>query len=71
MLRARITQRIHEGHDASEADLVVLEHQLANHELLTGEETTHTLTITTQQPLGLTQAIHVMNGLFHRLGFKN
>ncbi len=58
VLRTRITQRMHEGHDASEADLAVLEHQLANHEPLTAEETVYTLTITPDQPLALTQIIN-------------
>ena len=60
VLRARITQRMHEGHDASEADLVVLTHQLTNHEPLTGEETAYTLTITADQPLAPIQAIEDM-----------
>ena len=57
VLRTRITQRMHEGHDASEADLAVLQHQLANHEPLTAEEITCTLMITADQPLALTQII--------------
>ena len=71
VLRTRITQRMHEGHDASEADLVVLEHQLTHHESLTEEEMTHTVTITADQPLALAQAIHDMNRLLHSLDFKN
>ena len=58
MLRTRIAQRMHEGRDASDADLAVLEHQLANHEPLTAAEMAYTLTIAADQPLELTRIIH-------------
>ena len=57
VLRTRIIQRMHEGRDASEADLAVLDHQLANHDPLTAEEMTCTLTITADPPSALPQII--------------
>lgn len=53
ILRARIQSREHKAHDASEATLAVLEHQLAGREPLTESEKTCTLGIdTTQTPDG-------------------
>ncbi|MFZ5594071.1 MAG: AAA family ATPase [Pseudomonadota bacterium] len=48
-LRERISQRTMENHDASEAGLAVLEHQLATHEPLTAEESAHAITIDTER----------------------
>ena len=56
VLRARIIQRMHEGHDASEADLAVLDYQLANHDPLTAAEMACTLTVT-EPPQALPQII--------------
>ncbi len=42
VLRTRIAQRAQTGRDASEADLAVLEHQLASHEPLTAAELAYT-----------------------------
>ncbi len=50
VLRARITQRGQEGHDASEADIRVFERQLATFEPLTPEESAHTLDIVSEHP---------------------
>ena len=63
VLRARIIQRMHEGRDASEADLAVLDHQLANHDPLTAEEMTCTLTITADPPSALPQIIDDLTSL--------
>ncbi len=48
-LRERVTLRAQMGIDASEAGLVVLEHQLASAEPLAGEEQTHALAINTDR----------------------
>ncbi|MEQ6341094.1 MAG: AAA family ATPase [Gammaproteobacteria bacterium] len=50
VLRARITQRAQEGHDASEADIKVFEHQLATFEPITPEESAHALSIHSEHP---------------------
>jgi len=49
-LRARIRQRGAEGHDASEANLAVLEHQLRGQEPLTPGEQALTLHWDTEGP---------------------
>ena len=49
-LRARIARRAAEGHDASEADLAVLEHQRRSQESLTPHEQSLTLTGTPSAP---------------------
>lgn len=50
VMRARIIQRAQEGHDASEADIRVLEHQLATFESITPEESAHTVDIDSEHP---------------------
>jgi aminoglycoside phosphotransferase family enzyme/predicted kinase len=50
VLRARIRQRAREARDASEADLAVLEHQLAHYTPLEAEELPFTLRIDSQHP---------------------
>jgi len=50
-LRARIRQRGAEGHDASEADLAVLDHQLRGQEPLTPHEQALTLVWDTESPV--------------------
>ncbi len=50
-LRARVRERIEGGGDASEADLTVLESQLAHREPLSAEEQAHTLEPTPGTPL--------------------
>lgn len=57
VLRARIIQRMRDGHDTSDADIEVLEHQLANHEPLTAAEMARVLTITVTQPLVSAQTL--------------
>ncbi len=57
VLRTRIIQRMRDGHDASDADLEVLEHQLAHHEPLTAAEMARVLTITVTQPLVSAQTL--------------
>lgn len=49
-LRRRLTKRIQEGEKVAEADLLVLEHQLANHDPLTAEELTRAVTVDTDAP---------------------
>lgn len=51
VLRQRIVERAARNHDASEADLAVLEHQLQSAEALTPDERRHTITIDTLIPL--------------------
>ena len=50
-LRARIRQRGAEGHDASEANLAVLDHQLRGQEPLTPHEQARTLVWDTESPV--------------------
>ena len=49
-LRRRLTKRIQDGEKVAEADLLVLEHQLANHDPLTTEELTRAVTVDTDAP---------------------
>ena len=49
-LRQRVAARRTSGTDASEADLTVLERQLATHEALDGEERMMTLEVSTEEP---------------------
>lgn len=49
-LRRRLTKRMQEGEKVAEADLLVLEHQLANHDPLTSEELTRAVTVDTDAP---------------------
>lgn len=51
VLRGRVRARHQAGTDAAEADLAVLERQLAMREALTAEEMQHTIVIDTQQPI--------------------
>jgi len=51
VLRERVRARYQAGTDAAEADLAVLERQLATSEALTAEEMQHTIVIDTQQPI--------------------
>ena len=51
VLRARITQRLQSGGDASEATLAVLERQLATARPLAAQEEAHTLHLDTTQPI--------------------
>jgi len=53
-LRQRIEQRRQAGHDASEADLAVLERQRANAEPLTAQEQADTIDVDTGQPIDVT-----------------
>jgi predicted kinase len=48
-LRERIVRRLREGRDASEADLAVLEHQLATQEPLTPDEMANVVTRDTER----------------------
>ncbi len=47
VLRARIRERAASGRDASDADLAVLDHQIATHEPLAPEERPYALTVST------------------------
>ena len=49
-LRRRLTKRIQDGEKVAEADLLVLEHQLANHDPLSTEELTRAVTVDTDAP---------------------
>lgn len=49
-LRRRLTKRMQEGEKIAEADLLVLEHQLATHEPLTQEELGCAVTVDTDAP---------------------
>lgn len=62
VLRARITQRGQDGHDASEADISVLKNQLATFEPLTPEESILALDIDSEHPPAL-EKIRELGGL--------
>ena len=51
-LRARVSERLHRGGDASEADLAVLEHQLSTVEPLTADELQQAVVWDADQPAG-------------------
>jgi len=53
LLRKWIIERAKQAHDASEADIPVLEHQLATQEPLTQEELEYSLTVNTGQSLDM------------------
>ena len=48
-LRRRVLKRARQGHDASEADLAVLEHQFASEEPLDRAERRHAVTVDTER----------------------
>jgi len=50
-LRQRVTIRSSDGHDPSEANITVLEHQLASHEPLDSDECVNVLDICTDEPV--------------------
>ncbi len=51
-LRRRVLKRARQGRDASEADLAVLEHQLASEEPLDRAERRHAVTVDTERSFG-------------------
>lgn len=55
VLRKRIRDRVRRGGDASDADIAVLEHQLAHHEPLTRQE--RAITVTIDPTIGPPQAV--------------
>jgi len=64
VLRQRIASRQHEGRDISEADISVLEHQLATYTGLDDDEQNETLTINTSLPCSHDKiALQVMESL--------
>jgi predicted kinase len=57
VLRARISARTREGRDASEADLAVLDHQLATAEPLGPDERSAVVAIDTDRPLDVKRLV--------------
>jgi len=60
ILRERVRRRVQRGHDASEADLAVLAHQLATQEPLTAEELPHVVTIDSECPLDMGTLVNAL-----------
>ena len=58
VLRERVRRRAQRGHDASEADLAVLAHQLATQESLTAEELPHVITIDSEHSPDMSALVH-------------
>lgn len=67
-LRARIAQRQSKGKDASEADLAVLEHQLATAEALTSDELPDEIRYDTTGLLAIARSHETWRPLIDRLG---
>lgn len=64
-LRRRLTKRIQEGEKVAEADLLVLEHQLANHDPLTTEELTRAVTVDTDTPAASQMLVKLIRDYLH------
>jgi hypothetical protein len=63
VLRERIMARLRRGGDASEADLVVLEHQLATQEPLTQDEQARAIRIDAERPPDVAAIAALLDGL--------
>lgn len=59
-LKRRLAKRIQEGEKVAEADLRVLEHQLNNHDPLTEEELTYTVSVDTDAPAASQQLVKLI-----------
>ncbi len=70
-LRARIAQRQSKGKDASEADLAVLEYQLATAEALTSDELPDAIRYDTTEMLAIAGSHETWRPLLDRLGVKD
>jgi predicted kinase len=66
-LRERITRRLDDAHEASDANLAVLEHQLQTQEPLAPDEIGETLIYEAQAPLAKEQLEARLRGVFDRL----
>ncbi len=66
-LRERITQRLHDPHEASDADLAVLEHQVQTQEQLTPDELDDTVVYDAQRPLAEARLPELWRGVLDRL----
>jgi aminoglycoside phosphotransferase family enzyme/predicted kinase len=66
-LRERITRRLDDAHEASDADLAVLEHQLQTQEPLAPDELSDTVVYEAQAPLGKAHLEAHWRGVFDRL----
>lgn len=67
-LRDRVAARHASGSDASDADLVILEHQLAAHEPLAADEMQDIITYDTEHSLELAQNVESWQAVLERLG---
>jgi predicted kinase len=67
-LRERITRRAIEGHDASDADLAVLDHQLLVQEPLAPDERANAVTYDSEAPLARAREPASWRGLIERIG---
>lgn len=65
VLRARVVERLALGHDASEAGVAVLEHQLQTREPLTAEEQSCAIVIRTDLPTAPRALVEQTKRLFH------
>ncbi len=66
-LRERIARRLHDAHEASDADLAVLEHQLQTQEPLAPDELGDTVVYDAQGPVGEAQLPARWRGVLDRL----
>lgn len=66
-LRDRIAQRLHDPHEASDADLAVLEHQLQTQEPLAPDELDDTVVYDAQRPLAEARLPESWRGVLDRL----
>jgi hypothetical protein len=69
LLRKWIIERAEKGHDASEADIPVLEHQLATQEPLTQDELKSTVTIDTSQAADIDEIAKTLGNLVKRRNY--
>ena len=68
LLRARITRRATEGHDASDADLAVLDHQLRVQEPLAPDERADAVTYDSEAPLERAHVAGSWQAVVERIG---
>ena len=70
-LRERITRRATEGHDASDADLAVLDHQLRTQEPLAPDERADVVTYDSEAPLERARAAASWGAVVERVGTES
>ena len=63
VLRSRITERVHDDKDASEATVAILEQQIKSKEPITNSEMVYTIQIDTEKPLEIDKLVQQIKSL--------